>query len=139
MSSLSGRITAAIEGVSAPAGTTYYYELDDTLYSVTSNTFIGSLLSQFGLVSIADGVEEGNDYPQLSAEVIIEKNPTLIFLADTKCCAQSAATVAARPGWEGVDAVVNGRVIELDDDIASRWGPRLATLVEQFADAVKSL
>jgi iron complex transport system substrate-binding protein len=47
--------------------------------------------------------------------------------------------VATRPGWEGIDAVVNGRVIELDDDIASRWGPRLATLVEQFADAVKSL
>ncbi|MGA0893775.1 MAG: ABC transporter substrate-binding protein [Ilumatobacteraceae bacterium] len=139
MSALSERITSAMEGVSAPPGSTYYYELDDTLYSVTSNTFIGSLLSQFGLVSIADGVEEGNDYPQLSAEVVIEKNPTLIFLADTKCCGQSAATVATRPGWEGIDAVVNGRVIELDDDIASRWGPRLATLVEQFADAVKSL
>lgn len=139
MSALSGRIAAAIEGVTAPPGSTYYYELDDTLYSVTSNTFVGALLAEFGLVSIADGVEEGNDYPQLSAEVIIEKNPTLIFLADTKCCGQSAATVAARPGWEGIDAVVNGRVIELDDDVASRWGPRLATLVEQFADAVKSL
>ena len=139
MSALSGRIAAAIEGVTAPPGSTYYYELDDTLYSVTSNTFVGALLAEFGLVSIADGVEEGNDYPQLSAEVIIEKNPTLIFLADTKCCGQSAATVAARPGWEGIDAVVNGRVIELDDDVASRWGPRLATPVEQFADAVKSL
>ncbi len=137
--SMKERITAAIEGVTAPEGTTYFYELDNTLYSVTSNTFVGSLLSQFGLTNIADGAQEGNDYPQLSAEVIIEKNPTMIFLADTKCCGQNEAEVAKRPGWNGIDAVKNGNVVELDDDIASRWGPRLVDLVEQFSAAVKEL
>lgn len=139
IASMQERIAAAVEGVSAPEGSSYYYELDNTLYSVTSNTFVGSLLAQFGLVNIADGVEEGNDYPQLSAEVVIERNPSIVFLADTKCCGQNAATVADRPGWEGIEAVVAGRVIELDDDIASRWGPRLADLVEQFAAAVSAL
>ena len=33
---------------------TYYYELDQTYYSVTSSTFIGSLLSLLGMKSIAD-------------------------------------------------------------------------------------
>jgi iron complex transport system substrate-binding protein len=56
-------------------------------------------LKQFGMVSIADGVEEGNDYPQLSAEAIVKADPAIIFLADTKCCQQSAATVKARAGW----------------------------------------
>ena len=118
---------------------TYFYELDPTLYSVTSNTFIGSVMAQFGLVSIADGVQEGNDYPQLSAEVIVEKNPDIIFLADVKCCAQSAATVAEREGWSVLGAVNNGSIVELDDDIASRWGPRLVDLMKQVAAAIESL
>jgi iron complex transport system substrate-binding protein len=118
---------------------TYFYELDPTLYSVTTNTFIGSVMAQFGLVSIADGVQEGNDYPQLSAEVIVEKNPDLIFLADVKCCAQSAATLAEREGWSVLRAVDNGSIVELDDDIASRWGPRLVDLMKQVAAAIESL
>lgn len=120
----------------AAAELSYFYELDPTLYSVTSNTFIGGVMSLFGLTNIADGVEEGNDYPQLSAEVIVEKNPDIIMLADTLCCEQTAATVAARDGWADLAAVQNGNVVELNDDIASRWGPRLVDLVRTVADAV---
>jgi iron complex transport system substrate-binding protein len=120
----------------AAAELSYFYELDPTLYSVTSNTFIGGVMSLFGLTNIADGVEEGNDYPQLSAEVIVEKNPDIIMLADTLCCEQTAATVAARDGWADLAAVKNGNVVELNDDIASRWGPRLVDLVRTVADAV---
>ena len=47
------------------------------------------------------------------------------MLADTKCCGQSAATVAARPGWSTIAAVQNRRRRRVDDDIASRWGPRI--------------
>ncbi|MEY2967103.1 MAG: hypothetical protein RLY50_1153, partial [Actinomycetota bacterium] len=137
--SMKERIAAATDGVTTPEGTSYFYELDNTLYSVTSNTFVGSLLAQFGLENIADGAQEGNDYPQLSAEVIIEKDPTLIFLADTKCCGQNAAEVAKRAGWGALGAVTNNRVVELDDDVASRWGPRLVDLVEQFSAAVKGV
>jgi iron complex transport system substrate-binding protein len=127
-----------------PAGadlTTFsaYYELDNTYYSITSNTFVGALLGQFGLKSIADGVEEGNDYPQLSAESIVAADPAVIFLADTKCCQQTAETVAARPGWADIAAVKNGNVVELDDDIASRWGPRIVDLIEQIAAARNAL
>lgn len=114
----------------------YYYELDPTLYSVTSNTFVGGVMALFGLTNIADGVENGNDYPQLSAEVIVTKDPDIIMLADTLCCEQSAATVAARDGWAQLTAVRNGNVVELNDDIASRWGPRLVDLVRTVGDAV---
>lgn len=116
-----------------------FYELDNTYYSVTSNTFVGALMKQLGFNSIADGVEEGNDYPQLSAEAIVAADPAVIFLADTKCCQQSAETVAARPGWSGMAAVKNNMVVELDDDIASRWGPRVVELIEQMAAVRESL
>ncbi len=132
-------IDAAVAGVTVPeTPLTYYYELDNTYYSLTSNTFVGQIFALFGLVNIADGVEEGNDYPQLSAEVIVSANPDLIFLADTKCCGQTAETVAERDGWAGMNAVMNGGVIELDDDVASRWGPRVVELVKAIADAVSS-
>ena len=115
---------------------TYYHELDPTLYSLTSNTFAGQVYSLFGLTNIADGAQEGNDYPQLNAEYIIEADPALIFLADAKCCGESAEGVVARPGWDTIAAVANGGVITIDDDIASRWGPRIVDFVEAVAAAI---
>jgi iron complex transport system substrate-binding protein len=114
----------------------YYYELDNTYYSVTSNTFVGQIFNLFGMRNIADNVESGNDYPQLSAEVIVSSDPDFIFLADTKCCAQDATTVAARDGWGGLKAVTANQIVELDDDVASRWGPRVLDLITAIRDAV---
>jgi iron complex transport system substrate-binding protein len=114
----------------------YYYELDNTYYSVTSNTFVGQIFNLFGMRNIADNVESGNDYPQLSAEVIVSSDPDFIFLADTKCCAQDATTVAARDGWGGLKAVTANQIVELDDDVASRWGPRVLNLITAIRDAV---
>jgi len=137
VSDMSSSIDEIVSG--APAldePLTYYHELDDTYFSVTSNTFIGSLYSMLGLRNIADATEGDTDYPQLSAEFIVTQDPNLIFLADTKCCGVSADTVAARPGWEDLTAVTNGNVIEMDDDIASRWGPRVVDYLRAIADAV---
>ncbi len=114
----------------------YYHELDPTLYTVTGNTFVGQVYSLFGLVNIADGAEEGNDYPQLNAEYLVAANPDLIFLADANWSGESPATVAARPGWELVAAVQNDRIIVIDDDIASRWGPRLVDFVTAVSAAL---
>lgn len=130
-------IEAAIAGVVPPVEPiSYFYELDNTLYSVTSNTFVGQIFNLFGLRNIADNVESGNDYPQLSAEVVVSSDPDIIFLADTKCCNETAETVAARDGWGGLKAVTNNHIVELDDDVASRWGPRIIELVVAIRDAV---
>ena len=129
-------IQTAVSAIDIPGPLSYYYELDNTYYSVTSNTFIGQIFGLFGLHNIADSAETGNDYPQLSAEAIVSSNPDLIFLADTKYSNESAATVGARAGWSKVNAVVNGNVFELDDDIASRWGPRIADLVTAIGAAI---
>jgi iron complex transport system substrate-binding protein len=115
---------------------TYYHELDNTYYSVTSGTFLGAVYEMFGLVNIADAAGADTDYPQLSAEYILREDPDLIFLACTKYCGETAATVAARPGWDVLSAVRNGGVIEMDDDIASRWGPRIVDYIEQVGAAV---
>lgn len=130
-------IEAALAAV--PAQTeplTIYHELDPTYYSVTSGSFIGQVYTLFGLSNIADDVEPGNDYPQLNAEYIIASAPDIIFLADTKYAGESADTVAARAGWDTIPAVVNGNVVPMDDDIASRWGPRIIDYIKAVSAAL---
>jgi iron complex transport system substrate-binding protein len=126
---------------SIPKGTKQlkvYHELDDTYYSATSATFIGQVYAVLGLKNIADGASAtAGDYPQLSAEYIVSSSPDLIVLADTKCCHQNLVTVAARPGWSSIAAVKTGQVIGVDDDIASRWGPRVVDFLSALAPHVK--
>jgi iron complex transport system substrate-binding protein len=115
-----------------------YHELDPTYYSATSKTFIGSIYKLFGFRDIADAADStGGGYPQLSAEYIIAKNPQIVVLADTKCCAQSYATVAARPGWSTISAVQHHRVVAANDDVASRWGPRIVQFARTVARIAK--
>lgn len=131
-------IDALVAEVDPLAGLTYFHELDDTYFSATSQTFIGQIYGLLGLTNIADAADpdgEAFGFPQLSPEFIIDADPDLIFLADTKCCGQDATTVAARPGWGGLSAVENGNVVELDDDIASRWGPRVVDFLEVVVEA----
>ena len=131
-------IQGLVDEADPATGTSFYYELDDTFYSATSKTFIGQLFRMLGLENIADAVGKGSGgYPQLSAEYIIESDPDLIFLADTKCCGQSAETVAERPGWAGLTAVTDGGIVPLDEDVAQRWGPRVVDLLEQISDAAR--
>lgn len=117
-----------------------YHELDDTYYSATSRTFVGKIYRAFGLENIADGAHgKAGDYPQLSSEYIVSADPDLIVLADTKCCGQSAATVRARPGWSSIAALHTGEVLAADDDIVSRWGPRVVEFYRLVADAVTTI
>jgi iron complex transport system substrate-binding protein len=104
-------------------GKSYYIELDPTLYSATSNTFIGALFDRLGMHDIADAAGHGSSYPQLSAEYLLKANPDYVFLADTVCCQQTAATFASRPGFSGLRAVRLHHVIPVNDSLASEWGP----------------
>lgn len=121
---------------------TYYHELDNTLYSVTSSTFIGYVYNLFGLENVADAADpdgEAFGYPQLNKEYLLTSDPDIIFLADTLCCEQTAATVAEREGWQELRAVQNGNIVELNDDVVSRWGPRIVEFIQVAGEAVAEL
>jgi iron complex transport system substrate-binding protein len=103
-----------------------FHELDDTYYSVTSNTFIGKVYKDFGAVNIADAAAgaDNSGYPQLSAEYLLKSDPQVIFLADAQY-GVTADSVSKRAGWSQISAVKNKKIVELPADIPSRWGPRL--------------
>ncbi|MBF9069857.1 ABC transporter substrate-binding protein [Streptacidiphilus fuscans] len=120
----------------------YYWEVSaNPYYSATSATFAGQIASLFGLKNIADKADKASDggYPQLSAEYIVSAQPQLIFLTNNQSTdgGQTPAIVASRPGWSGIPAVKKDQIVGLNDDIASRWGPRLPQLVAQIAQAVE--
>ena len=121
-------------------GLTVYHELDPTLFSATSKTFIGQVYTALGLKNIADAADSaGFGYPQLSAEYVVSSSPDLIVLADTVCCGQKASTVAARPGWDRISAVRTGSIVRIHDSIASRWGPRLVNFFRAMSAALDRL
>lgn len=133
--------TLVADAKKARQGLSVYHELDPTLYSASSKTFIGQVYTSLGLRNIADKAADPFDtgYPQLSAEYVVSESPDLIVLADTICCGQKPSTIAARPGWDRISAVRTGSIVRIHDSIASRWGPRLVNFYRAMASALARL
>ncbi|WP_109472921.1 ABC transporter substrate-binding protein [Ornithinimicrobium cavernae] len=135
---LRAQIDAAFQGAPQEEGLRVYHELDDSFYSASSHSFIGSVYERMGAVNIADEADADRaGYPQLTEEAIIEADPQLIVITDQ--VSYTAEDVAARPGWADVSAVREGNIVVVDADIASRWGPRLPQLVETVAGAMSQV
>jgi iron complex transport system substrate-binding protein len=134
-----GRVERLIASAPATGSMTVFHELDPELFSASSQTFIGRIYKRLGLENIADPAARraGNPYPQLSSEAVVSADPDLIVLADSECCDQTPAAVRTRPGWDGVSAVRRDAVVAIDDDIASRWGPRVPLFVQQAVEAIE--
>ena len=134
-------ISTAIASVPAHKGRTVsvYYEVStNPYYSLTSSTFVGSVMKAMGLTNIADAAATSADagYPSLSSEYIISVNPSIIFLAGDA----TVASVAKRSGFANVAAVKNGNVVELNANEASQWGPEFTKLVVAItAEVTKAL
>ncbi|CAM3539270.1 ABC transporter substrate-binding protein [Stackebrandtia soli] len=133
---ISTSIDGMIEELPGEDNGTVYYELDSELYSLTSTTFAGSLLSAAGLENIADeadDAESSGGYPQLSAEHIFASDPDYIFVSGQPAVEE----LTSRDGWDSLTAVKEGNVIALDPDVASRWGPRVVELMQAITGAIK--
>ena len=135
---MKSRIKKALVTNKSKAKLKFFHELDNTLYTATSKTFIGSVYKDFGLINVADAASgaDSSGYPQLSAEYLIKSNPDLIFLADAQY-GESIDSLKARPGWSAISAVKNNRVIALPADIPSRWGPRIVDFYELVGKSIK--
>jgi iron complex transport system substrate-binding protein len=114
---------------------TVFYELfDEPLMTAGSNTFIGQMIDLVGAESIFADASE--DYPQVSTEVIIERDPQVIVGPDSHGDKLTIDQLAERPGWAEISAVRDGRIYLLDGDMVSRPGPRLADVLEELAQVL---
>jgi iron complex transport system substrate-binding protein len=135
-----GRVERRIAAAPAGPPLDVFHELDPDLYSASSDTFIGRIYERLGLRNVADRAarRSGSPYPQVSREAVVSADPELIVLADSECCGQTPAKAAARPGWADLAAVESGAVVAIDDDVASRWGPRIPLFVDRVVEAIES-
>jgi iron complex transport system substrate-binding protein len=118
------------------SGLTYYDEISAPPYdyAASSKSFIGQL---FGLLGMHNITGDPSGFPELSQEYIVKASPQLIFLSDNQPSdgGVTASAVAHRPGWSTIRAVKNHAIYGLNDDAASRWGPRIVVLMREISDA----
>jgi len=124
-------VAQALEGQEKPR---VFWEVSNDLWTAGPGSFVNDLIVRAGGENIAAGAD--SPWAQLSNEAIIAADPEVIFLADHPF-GESAETVAARPGWDAISAVANGRIVELaDTDMFSRPGPRVVDALELAAKAL---
>lgn len=138
---VNGEIRSGIETVLAEVPETdetvrVYHELDDTFFSASSGSFIGQLYELLGFENVADAADPdgSNPFPQLQVDQILASDPNLIVYTDAYT--YDAEDIAARPGWDSLSAVTDGNIVEVDDDVASRWGPRVVDFLQVIVDSV---
>ena len=128
-------VTDKIASVAKDKRPTVFWEIwDEPLMTAGPATFPGQLVDMAGGVSIFNDV--ASDYPQISAEEIIKRDPSVIMGPDTHGDKLTTAQIVKRPGWETIKAAKQGRVYLINGDTSSRPGPRLALALEDVAKAL---
>jgi len=113
-----------------------FYEVDATdpskPYSVGPGTFVHLLINRAGGANAVELAGITDPYPQVSLEQLVIAPPDVIILGDSMW-GTTAEAVAARPGWDTLKAVIDGKIFAFDDNLVSRPGPRLVDGLEALA------
>jgi len=108
-----------------------FYELDATdpsnPWTAGSGTFIDYIITQAGGSNAASALE--GEYAQISSEQLIAVNPDIILLADA-LYGTTPESVAERPGWDVITAVMENAIYPIDPNMMSVPGPRLVDALE---------
>ncbi len=90
------------------------------------------------LIRLAGGINvaanASKEYTEISDEFVIAQDPqVIVYTVGANYNGTTPQTIAARPGWDGVSAVVNEKMYPIDDNIISRYGPRIVDGLEALA------
>ncbi|MBW7881674.1 MAG: ABC transporter substrate-binding protein [Caldilineaceae bacterium] len=128
-------VQAAVGDIAESDRPTVFYEVwHEPLMTAGPGTFIGQMIEMAGGRSIFADVSE--DWPQVSAEVVVERDPAVILGPDSHSDQLTAEAISARPGWSEIAAVKDNRIYLLDGDMVSRPGPRVVDALETIARAL---
>lgn len=130
---LQARVDAVTDAVTGAPRPRVFFELSPDLYTAGPGSYVDDLISRAGGDNVAAGAAE--PWPQLSAEAVVSADPEVILLADHEA-GVTAEQVAARPGWQQVSAVQQGRIVSLNADLVARPGPRVVDALEAIAAAL---
>ncbi len=137
VSSMRRRVAAVEATVAGASATRTFYEVgvyQGTIYTAGAGSFLESLIRLAGGKPIVGDATS----TAIALEDLVVADPELILLGDaTYDETITPATVAARPGWEQMTAVVNDRVVVMtSDEVITRPGPRIVDGLEALARAI---
>jgi iron complex transport system substrate-binding protein len=130
---------AKIAAANLPKPKVYYEVWTPPLMSAGGTSFISDVISKAGGINIFEN--ETNQYPTVSSETVVQKNPDIILLPTDMANAGEApfygsvSDVLARPGWSSISAVQNNRVVIVNGDLFAEAGPRIADQIQAAAEA----
>ena len=103
------------------------------LWTCGGESYLDNLIARAGGLNVAASLPK--KWALYKRERIIKDDPDAVFiLARTAADFASGRNRLARtPGMDGVAAVRTGRVFELDENAASRFGPRLVDILVRMA------
>ncbi|MGE7092628.1 ABC transporter substrate-binding protein [Lysinibacillus sp. NPDC048646] len=102
------------------------------IYTPGKNTFMQEMLDLIHAENIA---ADTNGWFIINAEQIIEKNPDVIVV--TYNYEPNILTkIPQRAGFDTINAVKNEAIVQVDENMTSRQGPRLADGLEELAKAI---
>jgi len=104
---------------------------DEPLLAAGGGSYLTDLIHLAGGENIFADLDE--PYPQVSEEVILKRNPEVILTPAVKNMVNPRERLLARPAWKDLQALRNGRVHMIEDDLISRCGPRLVDGLEAIA------
>jgi iron complex transport system substrate-binding protein len=107
-----------------------YVLWDEPLQTSGANTFVSQLITEAGGCNVF--ADAGQQYPQVSDEVVLSSNPDLI-LAPDHGGAMLRDRLARRPSWGQLAAVKAGRIVTIPEDLLHRPGPRIIDGLERIA------
>ena len=103
------------------------------LWSCGRESFLSDLLEKAGAANIAGGISR--NWLLMGRELFIQKDPeVIVILAKSQAdFVKGREWFRNEPGFKNVTAVRSGRIYHLDENAASRFGPRLLETLDRLA------
>jgi iron complex transport system substrate-binding protein len=123
------RVPAALRGKRV------YFEVGAEPYAAGQASFIGHSLQRLGMGNIVPF--EMGPFPKLNPEFIVRSRPDIVMAGQ-----RDLATMASRPGWQGLAALTPTRSCGFDNaryELLIRPGPRMGEAALVLADCLASL
>jgi iron complex transport system substrate-binding protein len=108
-----------------------FFEIwNEPLLSAGPNTFIADILNISGGINFAQ--DSNTDYPQVSLELLIERDPDFYIAIDHK----KNTDISERPGFDELKAIKNNQYHRIPDDYVTLPGPRIIEGLEKVASII---
>jgi len=114
---------------------TVYFEIDmgPPLFTFSEGSFLQEILELIGAINVFGDVEMA--WVSVADEQVLARNPDVI-LTNVLGEDEALGIIGSRPGWSGLDAVINGRVHSIDTNASSRPSQNIVYAMWEIARAV---